>query len=139
MSVNALGATRDASADTSVVGSAVSQATGGQALGQDAFLKLLITQLTNQDPLQPQDDQQFLAQLAQFSTVEGINNLNTSQSHTQGADMLGKTISAVVTQNNVQSAVTGKVTSVRWDHTGVHLSVDSSDADITLDQVQSIE
>lgn len=49
-------------------------------LGQDAFLKLLITQLKNQSPLDPQDNTAFVAQLAQFSSVQGIENLNTTVS-----------------------------------------------------------
>lgn len=49
-------------------------------LGKNEFLKLMITQLNNQDPLSPQDSGDFIAQLAQFSSVEGIANLNTSMS-----------------------------------------------------------
>lgn len=45
-------------------------------LGQSAFLELMITQLKNQDPLSPQDNSEFVAQLAQFSSVEGIDKLN---------------------------------------------------------------
>lgn len=48
------------------------------ALGQDAFLKLLTTQLKNQDPLKPTDNTQFLGQLAQISTVSGVQSLNDS-------------------------------------------------------------
>ncbi|SDS67358.1 flagellar basal-body rod modification protein FlgD [Halopseudomonas xinjiangensis] len=50
----------------------------GDELGKDAFLQLLVTQMNNQDPLSPQENGEFIAQLAQFSTVEGIGNLNTS-------------------------------------------------------------
>ncbi len=46
-------------------------------LGQQTFLKLMIAQLNNQDPLSPQENGEFIAQLAQFSSVEGIGNLNT--------------------------------------------------------------
>ncbi|KRP59202.1 flagellar hook assembly protein FlgD [Pseudomonas orientalis] len=53
-------------------------ATGNQALGKDAFLQLLVTQLKNQNPLSPQDNGAFVAQLAQFSSLEGINTLNDS-------------------------------------------------------------
>jgi flagellar basal-body rod modification protein FlgD len=49
-----------------------------EALGQADFLQLLITQLENQDPLAPQDNTEFVAQLAQFSTLQGIENLNTN-------------------------------------------------------------
>ncbi|BCJ05897.1 MULTISPECIES: flagellar hook assembly protein FlgD [Pseudomonas] len=48
------------------------------ALGKDAFLKLLVTQMQHQNPLDPQDNGQFIAQLAQFSSLEGIQTLNSS-------------------------------------------------------------
>lgn len=47
-------------------------------LGQDVFLKLMVTQLSNQNPLDPLDNTEFVAQLAQFSSVEGIDKLNTT-------------------------------------------------------------
>lgn len=47
-------------------------------LGQSAFLELMITQMNNQDPLSPQDNTEFVAQLAQFSSVEGLERLNTN-------------------------------------------------------------
>lgn len=47
-------------------------------LGQDSFMKLLVTQLKNQNPLSPQDNTAFVAQLAQFSSLQGIQNLNTT-------------------------------------------------------------
>src|SRR4051794_33199835 len=54
-------------------------------LGKDDFLKLLVTQLKYQDPLKPTDQSQFMSQMAQFSTVEGINNLqSTLESMSQG-------------------------------------------------------
>lgn len=51
---------------------------GGNELGQTAFLELMITQLENQDPLSPQENSEFIAQLAQFSSVEGLERLNTN-------------------------------------------------------------
>ena len=51
-----------------------------QSLGQDDFLALLTTQLKNQDPLSPMDNEAFVAQLAQFSTVSGITEMNKSLS-----------------------------------------------------------
>ncbi len=47
-------------------------------LGQSAFLELMITQLKNQDPLSPQDNTEFVAQLAQFSSVESLDKLNNN-------------------------------------------------------------
>ncbi|MCU0538637.1 MAG: hypothetical protein MUF46_01950, partial [Desulfobacterales bacterium] len=66
---------------------AVSQAMAGgipaatavsQSMGKDAFLKLLITQLQHQDPLNPADSTEFTAQLAQFSSLEQLSNINTN-------------------------------------------------------------
>ena len=45
------------------------------ALGKDAFLSLLVTQLQNQDPLDPQDNSEFLAQLAQFTSLESLQQI----------------------------------------------------------------
>ena len=50
----------------------------GSALGKDAFLQLLVTQMKNQNPLDPQENGEFVAQLAQFSSLEGIQSLNSS-------------------------------------------------------------
>src|SRR5574337_74639 len=64
---------------TSGTASTASTSAGvNDAMGKDSFLKLLVTQLQNQDPLNPTDNTQFVAQLAQFSSLEGITNLNTS-------------------------------------------------------------
>lgn len=49
-----------------------------QTLGQDQFLKLLTTQMTHQDPMKPMDNGAFLGQMAQFSTVSGIQDLQAS-------------------------------------------------------------
>lgn len=49
----------------------------GDELGKDAFLTLMIAQLENQDPLNPASNEDFIAQLAQFSSLEGLQNINT--------------------------------------------------------------
>jgi len=45
-------------------------------LGRDAFLQLLVTQMSHQNPLQPQEDGAFIAQLAQFSSLEQLTNID---------------------------------------------------------------
>ncbi len=57
---------------------AAQEAEASNELGQDAFLQLMIAQLENQDPLNPQENGEFISQLAEFSTVEGITNINDS-------------------------------------------------------------
>ena len=74
----------------------------GDELGKDQFLELLVAQMNNQDPLSPQENGEFIAQLAQFSTVEGIGNLNTSMESLlsgyqssqalQASSMVGRTV-----------------------------------------------
>lgn len=59
-------------------GTGAVQRSPNEAMGKDAFLKLLVTQLQNQDPLKPTDNTEFVAQLAQFSSLEGIQNLNST-------------------------------------------------------------
>lgn len=52
--------------------------TGTSSTDKDMFLKLLVTQLQNQDPLNPTEDTEFISQLAQFTTVEKLDSINTS-------------------------------------------------------------
>lgn len=63
-------------ATAAVTSAAASSRTDG--LGRDAFLQLLVTQLRNQDPLQPIENGEFLAQLAQFSSLEKLTDIETS-------------------------------------------------------------
>lgn len=73
-------------------------------MGKDAFLKMLVTQLKNQDPLNPMDGADFTAQLAQFSSLEQLQNVNTqleflslyqvSLNNAQSVNLLGKDVTA---------------------------------------------
>ena len=114
---------KTSSTTTGGIASATNSATGGQALGKDAFLQLLVTQLKNQNPLDPQDNSAFVAQLAQFSSLEGITTLNSTVSSLAGnynssqalqaSSLVGRNV--IVQTNTVQlddpsKGMTGSVT-----------------------------
>ncbi|MGB5336322.1 MAG: flagellar hook assembly protein FlgD [Woeseiaceae bacterium] len=81
------------------------QQTARDELGQEDFLTLMISQFQNQDPFEPMDNGEFLGQLAQFSTVNGIGSLNSSFSGLaasmqdnqalQAAGLVGRSVLAV--------------------------------------------
>ena len=100
---------------TTATGStSIAQATNSQ-LGKDTFLKLLAAQLQNQNPLNPTDDQQFLAQMAQMSEVEQVTNMaqgqqeaTRSQQMTEAVSLIGRTVTWL-DQNGSHSAVVDSV------------------------------
>lgn len=86
-------------------------------LGKDDFLKLLVSQLQNQDPLNPMDGTQFASQLAQFTSVEQLANINTTlQSSMDASKLLNQSIS-----NAMSTTVIGKevrATGSTFNYTG---------------------
>ena len=97
---------------SNINGSTAAKAKVDDPGSQDRFLKLLVTQLQNQDPLSPMDNAQLTSQIAQINTVTGIATLNTSvqglssqflQMQTlQGASLVGKNV--IVPGNRVDIA-----------------------------------
>lgn len=67
------------------------RAVGGN-LGKDEFLQLLVCQMKNQDPLEPEKDTEFIAQLAQFSALEQMQNLNETAVNSQAFGLVGKAV-----------------------------------------------
>lgn len=76
-------------------GNSVTGTSKNQQLGQEAFLQLLVAQMKNQDPTQPANPTEYLSQLAQFSTVTGVQSMNESISSLsealRGSQVLGGT------------------------------------------------
>jgi flagellar basal-body rod modification protein FlgD len=109
------------SAAGNAVGSAVSSLTGTggkNELGQDAFLKLMLSQMKNQDPFKPQDPSAFIGQLAQFSTVSGIQamqgNISTLSDALRSSQVLdGTTLVGHDVLSVSSSATLGETGSVK--------------------------
>jgi len=106
---------------TSSTSTTATSSKGTSSLGQDAFLQLLVTQLQYQDPLNPMDDKEFVAELAQFSSLEQLTEINTGIGNlaTQGTqqqllgavNFIGKTIEAT---GNAVSLTDGTATPVTF-------------------------
>jgi flagellar basal-body rod modification protein FlgD len=101
----------------------------GGSLGQDAFLKLLVAQMQNQDPTSPEDSGQMMSQLASFSQVSELQDLTASnQALTLGQDfssavsLIGKSVTYTDSKGNQE---TGTVAGVKTDTTGALLQIGS--------------
>lgn len=106
--------------------SAAGTASGLETLGKDDFLQLLVAKLSNQDPLDPVQDEDFAAQLAQYSSLEQLSNMNESLTQSiQWSYLLSQTIS-----NTMATSLIGKT--VRADSSNVVLETDGS-ADLAID------
>lgn len=110
----------------SVASSAFSSAaTGTNELGKDAFLQLLVTQLRYQDPLSPMENEAFLAQLAQFSSLEQMQEMNAnledsmlltqSLNNSAAAGLIGKNVRASGDEVTVEAGGTAKLGYVLGD------------------------
>ncbi len=106
-------------------------------LGKDDFLKMLIAQLKNQDPTNPQQGTEFATQLAQFSSLEQLTNLNsafTTQGNAQSISLIGKEITAKATAGaggNTGATVSGQVTAVNFTNSAVTLTVNGQNIPFT--------
>ena len=110
------------------------QAPAGTALDRDAFMQLLIAQMRNQDPTEPTSNEQFIAQLAQFSSLEemqGVNeNLVGLAALQQGNALMSQLTNAsalignkVVYNDSTGQSQEGVVDSVRFENGSVVLQV----------------
>lgn len=114
-------------------------------LGQEEFLKILLTQLTYQDPLKPLDNQEFIAQLAQFTSLEQTRQLNTRidtlltiQSATQALGLLNKTVDVATSSGTT----TGEVTTLTFNNGQPFMTVRTTNGefltDVALSQISLV-
>lgn len=112
-------------------------------LDKNAFLKLLITQLRYQDPLSPMDDKEFVAQMAQFSTLEQVTNMSKSLenflvnfSWTQFINLIGKTVK--FTDSETGEKVQGKVTGIKPTSSGIVLIINDGKYEVPINNIEEI-
>ncbi|VBB42475.1 Flagellar hook capping protein FlgD [uncultured Desulfatiglans sp.] len=108
-----------AAVNSSIMGTASTEKLANEGLEKDDFLRLLVTQLQYQDPLNPMDSTEFTAQLAQFSSLEQMNNLNkqmeyllmyqSSINNSQSVDFIGKEIQAAINAFEVNNSEISKL------------------------------
>ena len=116
--------------------SATSTAKSDNTLGQDAFMTMLIAELKNQDPLNPMEGKDFAAQLAQFSSLQQLSNLNTTMSNipsylqafsnAQMAGIIGKEATAAGDTVTVSGSATNIFFSLPADIAGGTLKIYNS-------------
>lgn len=121
--------------------------TGSNTLGKDDFLKILMTQLQNQDPLNPMEDKDFIAQMASFSTLEQITNMSDSidkfinaenqSQFLQASSLIGKTVTYLNSDNQEIAAIVKSV-SFKDGKTQYQLD-DPANTSITASQITKIE
>ena len=100
-------------------GTSESYAPAKAVLGKEDFLKLLVEQLKNQDPLNPMESTEFTAQLAQFSSLEQLTNMNesleylqlyqSSINNAQAVGFIGKTVKATGDSINVKDGISNQI------------------------------
>jgi flagellar basal-body rod modification protein FlgD len=104
--------TKSQSANMTASRSQSEQLSPTSQLGKEAFLKILVTQLKAQDPLEPMKDQQFIAQMAQFSSLEQLSNLNKTMTNFVHGGEQGKSLVD-------QSSLIGKKVTVAESEEGI--------------------
>ena len=108
--------------------------TKNDELGKNEFLKLLITQLKYQDPMNPMEDKEFIAQMAQFSSLEQMQNMSSSMSMTQASSTIGMQVTWLDANGK---EVKGIVEAVRMIDGEPKLVVD--DNILKMSEIKSVE
>jgi flagellar basal-body rod modification protein FlgD len=111
-------------------------------LDMNEFLQLLAVQMENQNPLEPMNDRDFFAQMAQLGQVQGMDQINKNLEVTQITSLIGKTVTAVrpmsETGTGFNEMVEGKVTSMVVKNGQYYLGVTEANGGLVEIQVAAI-
>lgn len=124
---------------------AATEKTKPDALGQDAFLKILIAQLKYQDPMEPQKDAEFIGQMAQFSSLEQLTQLNKTMTGYAGeggsASLAGSAhlLGTEVSWSANGQAGTGIVKAVTMKNGEIMVELEGEETKIPLSAIERIE
>jgi len=134
MAISGVGASSGSSNTAAAVAAA-----SNQFVSEQTFLQLLVTQLQNHDPLNPQDASQFVAELASFSSVEQLTSLSSSMASVLDSsvtNMIGKTVT-VADSSNANGYVQGTVSAIVYYANGPAVDVNGTAYPITA--VQNVQ
>ncbi|MGC4061431.1 MAG: flagellar hook capping FlgD N-terminal domain-containing protein [Aquabacterium sp.] len=131
---------------SSIDSASLAQTTKTAGLSMDDLLKLLMTELSYQDPLKPVDNKDFLTQMAQFTSLDTTRQLNdniqkmlSTQSLNQSVGLLGKTVDANTDNNGL---VSGKVTALQLVSGDPEITITTTGGDVVagvkISQLQTI-
>ncbi|HEY7259698.1 MAG TPA: flagellar hook assembly protein FlgD [Gaiellales bacterium] len=122
------------------LGAAAAGTNPNAILGKDDFLKLLVTQLQHQDPMNPMDDKDFMGQMAQFSSLEQITNLVAatqreafSSQMSQAVGLIGHQVSWVAADGTNGSGTVSKVSVVDGS-----IQIAVGDSQVTPDEIVQV-
>ena len=108
-------------------------ATGNSSLGKDDFLKILVAQLQAQDPLAPMEGQEFASQLAQFSSLEQLTNVNSNLEASQAFDLALSNNSAIALIGKTVDAPGNTIDLKSGEVETLSFSLDDSATDVAID------
>ena len=107
-------------------------------LDKQAFLKLLVAQMKYQDPMEPTDNTEYVSQLAQFSSLEAMNNVSQSVDLQRATGLIGKVVTASKTDSvtGVATEKTGTVDFVTQSGSKTYVTIDGDQYE--LDEISKI-
>lgn len=125
--------------DTSASSQSLSSVTksDNSSLDKEAFLQLLVAQMKYQDPLEPTSNTEYISQLATFSSLEEMQNLNSTMETSQATNLVGKTVIMKVTSASGETTyVTGQVDYIVRENGNTYLSI--NDGLYSLDDLDTV-